>query len=86
MKLSDFNKSSSKTQSAVTEENLQQVYDRYKNSSESELFSALMQEVASQKANGTFDFNRLVGLVNSLEGTMPKENFENIKRILYRLR
>ncbi len=83
MKLSDFQSGS---ETKVTKENLQQVYDKYKNSSESELFSALWQEVASQKANGTFDFAKLEGVVNSLEGTMPKENFENIKRILNRLK
>ncbi len=83
MKLSDFQSGS---ETKVTKENLQQVYDKYKNNSESELFSALWQEVASQKANGTFDFAKLEGVVNSLEGTMPKENFENIKRILNRLK
>lgn len=83
MKLSDFQSGS---ETKVTKENLQQVYDKYKNSSEGELFSALWQEVASQKANGTFDFAKLEGVVNSLEGTMPKENFENIKRILNRLK
>ena len=85
MKLSDFKNSKPKNEQ-VSESNLQQIYDKYKNSSQSELFSALMQEVASQKANGTFDFENLQKMVNSLEGAVPQENFEQMKRILNRLK
>ncbi len=85
MKLSDFKDSKPKNEQ-VSESNLQQIYDKYKNSSQSELFSALMQEVASQKANGTFDFENLQKMVNSLEGAVPQENFEQMKRILNRLK
>lgn len=85
MKLSDFKDSKPKNEQ-VSESNLQQIYDKYKNSSQSELFSALMQEVASQKANGTFNFENLQKMVNSLEGAVPQENFEQMKRILNRLK
>ncbi len=83
-KLSNFN--SSNSQKNVNEKSLQEAYDKYKDLPQSELFSTLMTEVAKQKENGTFDFNALENMVNGMQNTMPKENFENIKRILNRLK
>lgn len=84
-KLSEF-KSDNRQKKAVTEQDLQQTYEKYKDKSQSELFESLMQQVNLQKANGTFDYGTLEQMVNSLQGSLPKENFENIKRILERLK
>lgn len=84
-KLSEF-KSDNRQKKAVTEQDLQQTYEKYKDKSQSELFESLMQQVNLQKANGTFDYGALEQMVNSLQGSLPKENFENIKRILERLK
>lgn len=84
-KLSEF-KSDNRQKKAVTEQDLQQTYEKYKDKSQSELFESLMQQVNLQKANGTFDYAALEQMVNSLQGSLPKENFENIKRIMERLK
>lgn len=84
-KLSEF-KSDNRQKRQVTEQDLQQTYEKYKDKSQSELFESLMQQVNLQKANGTFDYGTLEQMVNSLQGSFPKENFENIKRILERLK
>ena len=83
-KLSNF--SSNNSQKNVNEKSLQDAYNKYKDLSQSELFSTLMSEVAKQKENGTFDYNALENMVNSMQNAMPKENFDNIKRILNRLK
>ena len=87
-KLSDFKNCNNncKNESKVDEKTLNDIYSKYKDFSQDDLFSTLMNEVAKQKENGTFDYVALENMVNSLEGTMPKENFENIKRILNRLK
>lgn len=84
-KLSEF-KSDNRQKRQVTEQDLQQTYEKYKDKSQSELFESLMQQVNLQKANGTFDYAALEQMVNSLQGSLPKENFENIKRIMERLK
>ncbi len=84
-KLSEF-KFDNRQKKAVTEQDLQQTYEKYKDKSQNELFESLMQQVNLQKANGTFDYAALEQMVNSLQGSLPKENFENIKRIMERLK
>lgn len=84
-KLSEF-KSNEPHKKAITEQDLQQTYEKYKDKSQSELFETLMQQVNAQKANGTFDYFALQEMVDSLQGSLPRENFENIKRILERLK
>ena len=61
-------------------------YEKFKDMSQTELFDNLMQQVAVQKEKGTFDYKKLEEMVNSLQSGLPKENFENIKRILERLK
>lgn len=84
-KLSEF-KSNSNASKKVSQESLQETYDKYKNYSQSELFKTLMEQVEKQKRDGTFDYSQLENMVNSLQGSLPKENYEQIKRILERLK
>ena len=84
MKLSQF--SGDETQKVVTENDLKHTYEKFKDMSQAELFDNLMQQVAVQKEKGTFDYKKLEEMVNSLQSGLPKENFENIKRILERLK
>ena len=88
-RLSEFSNQSNdkkKNSEKVTQENLQETYNKYKNYSQSELFSTLMEQVEKQKRDGTFDYSQLENMINSLQGSLPQENFENIKRILERLK
>lgn len=90
-RLSEFsfnnkNENKQKKVEQVSQEKLQETYNKYKNYSQSELFSTLIREVEKQKRDGTFDFSQLENMVNSLQSSLPPENFENIKRILERLK
>ena len=84
MKLSQF--SGDKTQKVVTENDLKHTYEKFKDMSQTELFDNLMQQVAVQKEKGTFDYKKLYTYIYCLQSGLPKENFENIKRILERLK
>ena len=84
MKLSQF--SGDEKQKVVTENDLKHTYEKFKDMPQTELFDNLMQQVAVQKEKGTFDYKKLEEMVNSLQSSLPKENFENIKRILERLK
>ena len=81
----DFNKENKNTKN-VTEEELRNKFDEYKDMSKEELNSQLFSEVARQKAMGTFDYDKLASLVESLKGSLPEQDFYNIIRILESLR
>ena len=83
-KLSDFNNKSFSNgkNERVTEENLQKKYDYYKNMNSADLNSELLKEVGKQKMAGTFDYQKLESMVESLKGSLPEENYNNIKKIL----
>ena len=72
--------------SEKTREELKEKYDTYKNMNSSELNAQLYKEVARQKSSGTFDYNALSNMVESLRGSIPEGDYNNIKRILESLR
>lgn len=83
-KLSEFKNEEKKYN--TQEEELKEKYDKYKNMNKQELDAALLQEVARQKQNGSFDYNALEGMVESLRGSLPENDYNNIKRILESLK
>ena len=86
-RLSEFDFNSKKNnEKRVTEEDIREKFYAYKDMSKQELNSQLFSEVARQKANGTFDYNKLTQMVESLKGSLPEQDYNNIKRILESLR
>lgn len=66
----------------VGERQLQDKYKQYKNMNNHQLNQELMNEVARQKMNGTFDYSQLEKMVDGLRGALPEENYNKIKGIL----
>lgn len=93
-KLSDFsfnqsiNENSKKTDNKkqVSQEDLQEKFDMYKDMSKDQLQNSLFQEVARQKNEGTFDYDGLKRMVDSLQGSISPNEFETIKRLLESLK
>lgn len=81
----EFNNKDNKNEN-VKEDDIKERFDKYKNMSKEELNSQLLSEVARQKAVGSFDYNALSKMVENLRGTLPEQDFNNIKRILESLR
>lgn len=65
---------------------LRDKYDEFKGMNKEELNSKLFEEVSRQKQNGTFDFQSLSNMVESLRGSLPEGDYNNLKRILESLR
>lgn len=76
-KLSNFNNDTENQQ-----EKLINKYNEYKDMSSSQLSSELFKEVQRQKNEGTFDYNKLENMIESLKENLTEENYNNIKRIL----
>lgn len=70
----------------VSEEQIKEKFNEYKDLSHDELSNELFKEVARQKNQGTFDYQKLNSMVESLKGALPEESFNNMKRILESLK
>ncbi len=85
--LSDFSKEKlEKENKKISEDDIKEAYDKYKNLSEDELLSTLFKEVDKQKQNGTFDLENLKSLVSSMSPMLTDEQLNNINNLLERLR
>lgn len=86
-KLSDFkNSNKEKLKSNVSQAEIQDKFNQYKDMSKEQLNNQLLSEVAKQKMQGTFDYENLERMVNSLQGSLSNQEFENIKRLLESLK
>lgn len=89
-RLSDFKSNGQEkkeqTKQNVTEKDVMDRYNMYKDMSSSQLNGELFKEVARQKQAGTFDYARLEGMLESLRGSLTEENYQNMKRILESLK
>lgn len=70
----------------VSEEDIKNKYNTFKDMSKDDLSKTLLQEVAKQKAEGSFDYSQLESMVNSLQGILPNGDFENVRRLLESLK
>lgn len=90
-KLSEFKsqenlKSQDGKKENLTEKDVMDKYNMYKDMSSDQLNSELFKEVAKQKQAGTFDYNKLENMLESLKGSLSNENYQNMKRILESLK
>lgn len=65
---------------------LKNKYNTFKNMNKEQLNVQLMQEVARQKSSGSFDYEALSNMVESLKGALPEKDYQNVKRILESLK
>lgn len=76
MKLSEFcqkDENCEQTQEKVqkNQENIENLYEKYKNFSSDELLGELYKNVAKQKTDGTFDYEKIK---NTISGVLPYLN------------
>lgn len=84
-KLSDFNKQlDTKTQTSnnVEENYIVKEYNKIKDLSQQEINAKLFDEVAKQKRDGTFDYQKLEQMVENLKGGLSEQDYKNVKRML----
>ena len=88
MKLSDFsrNENIKEPQKNITDKDIVYKYNQYKDLSSDQLSQELFREVSKQKANGTFNYNQLENMLESLKGSLSEENYQNMRRILESLK
>lgn len=87
MKLSDYNRNDdNREKKNVTEKDIMDKYNQYKDLSNDQLSQELFKEVSLQKANGTFNYRQLEGMLESLRSSLSEENYNNMKRILESLK
>ena len=67
------------------EENIKNIYNKYKDKSEGELMGELYNVVNKQKENGTFDLQSLQNSLQKISPLLSSEQNEKIKDILQKL-
>ncbi len=68
------------------EEEIKSVYEKYKDLPEDELLKTLFIEVENQKSKGTFNYENLASLVNSMAPMLSKEQLSNINALLEKIK
>lgn len=84
-KLSDFNKrldTKTQTSNNVEENDIVKEYNKIKDLSQQEINAKLFDEVAKQKRDGTFDYQKLQQMVENLKGGLSEQDYKNVKRML----
>lgn len=64
------------------EQDVKARYDELKNLDRDSLQAKLNEEVADQKANGTFNYELLQSSLESMRSFLPPENYQNLQRLL----
>lgn len=84
----DFNYQPSKNSeeknhsTVVSEQDIAERYQQLKDLDCNSLQAKLFEEVASQKANGTFNYQLLQSSLQSMQAFLPPENYQNLARLL----
>ena len=86
MKFSDFakNKTYERNEMSKSEsnQNIENLYEKYKDYSQAELMEELAKQVAKQKKDGSFDFEKIMNSVNTILPYLNQEQKENILNLL----
>lgn len=82
----DTNQNNVNAQRKASRADIEEKFNTYKDMSQEELNNQLFQEVARQKRDGSFDYNGLARMVESLQGSLTPNEYENIKRLLESLK
>lgn len=86
--LSEFSEENveEKKEENFKESDLKEAYEKYKDMPEDELLKTLFTEVDKQKQNGTFNFENLKSLVESMAPMLTSEQLNNINILLEKMR
>ena len=71
---------------SATEQDVVKLYNKYKDMDAETLNSTLLSEVARQKSNGTFDYQKLESMLEGMKDALGETNYQNMKRILESLK
>ena len=75
----------SEEEKAELKQDAENLVSKYAHMTQSELSMALYQEVANQKANGTFDKNKLLYMLESIKSMLPQDAYQSMYQALMNL-
>lgn len=85
MNFSDYSKQEIKKESKINksaEVNIKQTYEELKNLDNDALSKRLFEEVATQKRDGTFNYEMLKNNIEAISPLIPQRTYENLKKLL----
>lgn len=78
----DYTKRQDKRAETVSEEDIAKKYNSLKDMPKDQLERQLFDEVAKQKREGTFDYEKLESLIEGLKSGLSEQDYQNVKRML----
>lgn len=78
----DYYSRQNKTKKSVSEEDIANKFNSLKDKPKEELEKQLFDEVAKQKREGTFDYEKLESLIEGLKSGLSEQDYQNVKRML----
>lgn len=87
MGFKDYCKNESKTvNNEEQSKKVEEIYDKFKDKNEDELMSELLNNVAKQKQDGTFNYNSIAETVEKLSPFLNADQKLKIKEILQKIK
>ena len=91
MKLSDFKETSKVQDNTINQQNKQQstpeeMFNTYKDMDQSQLMSELTKNIAKQKQDGSFDYNKIVSSISQVMPYLTGEQQQNLMTILNQIK
>lgn len=78
--------SCSEKMSESVEKDLKEKLNEYSQKSPNDLMSELLSNVQKQKANGSFNYEQLASMVNSISSHLTPDQKNNLEQILQRIK
>lgn len=79
-------KLSSEEAGSMNETNIKETYEKLSKIPKTDLMQTLLAEVEKQKRNGTFDYQNLKNMLNSIAPMLSDEQKANISAMLERIK
>ena len=92
MKLSEFKTTQEKKEQQepnkqeLNQKDIEEIYNKFKDKSQSEIMQELFGQVQKQKQNGTFDYDKICSMVELMSPYLNQEQKNNILTILSKLK
>lgn len=82
-KLSDYKvENNIESKDELINESLEEKYNKYKDFSQEDINKEIFKEVEKQKQNGTFDYNQIDSIIESLKPSLTTEQYQNMRKIM----
>ncbi len=83
--LNNINSQNNKNEEKI-KKNIEKSFEKYKDMTENDLMSQLLNEANKQKQRGNFDYEKLKSAVDRMSSFLPEEHVKKLRQLLEQLK